>query len=183
MTVPESDIDYATLLRDRPPLWERLIDEWAARYREAVPGANLLVVDLDSWSYLFHLTSSGPESAIADRVVAAWGKSAAPSAPRDRSRLRGHPGSSRAEDQKGHLIAHASGGGLDINLIKMDGALNTGRTPDGTKFRAMERYCAQHPGTPYFIRPIYDDESDRPSRFDVGVRQSGSWRLETLLNG
>lgn len=179
----ESDIDYASLLGDGSPLWERLIDKWAARYRTEIPRAELLVVDLGTWSYFFHLTATEPDSTIANRVVAAWGKSAHPVGTRDRTRMRGHPGSVRPEDHKGHLIAHASGGGLDINLIKMDGGLNTGRTPDGKKFRAMERYCARHPGTPFFIRPIYEDDTDRPRAFDAGVYQPRGWWFEVLQNG
>jgi len=183
MTDRASEIAYATLLADDPPGWEQVLHEWAARYREEVPGANLLVVDLDSWSYLFHLSAPDPDATIADRVVAAWGKSALAPAQRDRARMRSHPRSVRADDHKGHLIAHASGGGYDINLTKMDSGLNTGRTPEGKKFRAMERHCAQHPGTPYFIRSLYDDDSDRPTAFDVGVRESGGWWIERFANG
>ncbi len=65
---------------------------------------------------------------------------------------------------RGHLFAHTMGGGLDINLFPQAARVNRGGL-----WRHMERYCARNPGTFCFIRPIYTDESWRPSRLEYGI--------------
>lgn len=63
-----------------------------------------------------------------DRVVGVWGRSAAPAAPRDSGRLASFLADagrwSGRDRDRGHLIAHAAGGGLDLNLLPQASALN-----------------------------------------------------------
>jgi hypothetical protein len=148
-----------------------LPDLWAQDYGEA---PNLLAISArdDGRSfcrYLFdHAGAAGPDAAVEDRVVAVWGVSAPPPAPRDAARLQGFLRGvwSRAfrGDDRGHFFAHTMGGGLDINLFPQSARLNRGGL-----WRRMENYAARHPGTFCFVRPIYDDPSWRPARLEFGL--------------
>src|SRR5258708_1552020 len=69
---------------------ERLVQAWADNYRSQWdPDADLSIVDAGAASYLFdHAdTMGGPPCPRQARVVAAWGTSKAPDAPRDKSRM------------------------------------------------------------------------------------------------
>jgi hypothetical protein len=46
----------------------------------------------------------------------------------------------------------------------------------------MERYCRERPGTFYFIRPIYLDDSDRPAYFDIGIKMPDKMWVERFRN-
>lgn len=160
-----------------------LCDAWAAEYSEAhvLDPGDLVVVDPgNGFSYLFDLagTLRGESCSRAPRVVGVWGLSRPGAEGRDHSRMRGHPRPGRSADDRGHLISCAAGGGYDINLVPMDTALNRGWSPEGSRFRALERKAAATPGTLFFIRPVYRDGTDRPSRFEAGVQDG-----ENLLTG
>jgi hypothetical protein len=88
--------------------------------------------------------------------------------------MRGHPRPDRAADDRGHLISCAAGGGYDINLVPMDAALNRGLSAQGARFRALERAAAAAPGSLFFIRPLYNDGTDRARSFEVGVDDDGA---------
>ena len=64
----------------------------------------------------------------------------------------------------------------------MDAAFNRGWSPEGSRFRAMERKAARLPGTLFFIRPVYEDGTDRPGRFEVGVQDGGSLLVDVFNN-
>jgi hypothetical protein len=70
---------------------------------------------------------------------------------------------------KGHFIAHASGGGLAINLFRQRSDLNRGKSVAGKIYRQMERSCAEHPGTFCFTRALYNDNSNRPFAIEFGL--------------
>ena len=155
---------------------------WLERYREMCDGdVNVLVIDLAGFSYLFDYCSEiGAQRE--DRLVAAYGHSRAPARKRDASRMRGFPASDERGD-RGHFIAHQSGGALDINLFHQDAPLNRGRSAQGRRYRAMERHCARHPGTFFFVRPIYADGTARPSQIEFGIqRADGSFWIELFDN-
>lgn len=149
---------------------------WLARYERMCTGpTNVLVVAASGFDYLFDFSanliargllpaSPGRE----DRVVAAFGRSVATSEARPTSRIAGFPGSDDRGD-RGHFIAHAAGGGVDLNLFYQEAPLNRGWSPQGRQYRAMERYCATHPGTFCFSRPIYADATARPAQLEFGV--------------
>lgn len=167
---------------------QALCDAWAAEYSagaELDPG-DLVVVDPgNGFSYLFDLAGtlrSGSRSR-APRVVGVWGLSRPGTEDRDHSRMRGHPRPGRSGDDRGHLISCAAGGGYDINLVPMDAALNRGWSPEGARFRALERKAAAAPGTLFFIRPVYQDGTDRPSRFEAGVQDGENLLVGVFANG
>jgi DNA/RNA non-specific endonuclease len=165
-----------------------ICDAWASEYcagAEPDPG-DLVVVDPgNGFSYLFDLAGSlqGESCSRAPRVVGVWGLSQPPASGRDHNRMRGHPRPGRSGDDRGHLISCAAGGGYDINLVPMDAALNRGWSAEGSRFRALERTAAAAPGTLFFIRPVYQDGTDRASRFETGVQDGENLLVGVFANG
>ncbi len=105
---------------------------------------------------------------IESRVVGVLGRSRPTREPRDASRLKGWVGDTEKflgeNTDKGHFIAHTIGGGLEINIFAQRRDINRGWSDRGKVFRSMEKYCARHPGTFCFNRPIYRDDTSRPCR-------------------
>jgi hypothetical protein len=69
---------------------------------------------------------------------------------------------------KGHFMANATGGPLEINLFPQKRAINRGWSEDGKLYRAMEKFVAGNPGTFVFSRPVYKDFSLRPVGLEFG---------------
>lgn len=167
--------------------WEERVDGWCDEYRSAASGgdAEIVEVTLGLAVYLFDLTL--------ERVVVAYGLSQPPAKARDVSRMRGFPdvdpsfaarlGTAAPAADKGHFLAHASGGELDINLFPQRRDLNRGWSAQGKRFRRMERWVAERPGTFHFHRPLYADESWLPARLEYGLlRDDGEWWVERFDN-
>jgi hypothetical protein len=161
-----------------------LVAAWIETYAEATTWQpHLLEVDQGKLTYLFDAapTLDGLDRGD-DRVVAVWGTSQAPAGKRDRSRMAGflplaRLWSGRGRD-RGHLVAHGAGGGLDLNLLPQAATLNRGHSADGKRWREIERLAAAEPGTPLFVRPLYHDLSWTPVGFDYGVVLDKSLRVE-----
>lgn len=182
---PTIAVDYSQWFRtfDEPvdtiarAFGEQFATIWIDRYHRMCHGpTNVLEVPLKGFTYLFdfcsELIDSGelPPDAREDRTVGAWGISRSAKAARDSSRMRGFPGSDERGD-RGHLAAHASGGGLDINVFHQDVYLNRGWSPAGKRYREMERYCARNEGTFFFSRLLYSDATARPTEIEFGILQ------------
>lgn len=162
-------------------------ETWANEYIVDVGAApsDIVVVDPgNGFNYVFDLAGSLTENPAPwpPRVLGVWGASRPGASLRDDSRIKGYPRPRRGEDDRGHLIAFASGGGYDINLIAMDAALNRGWSEEGHRFRAMERRAAVSPGALFFIRPRYADDTDRPVRFEVGVQDGTELLVDSFVN-
>jgi len=164
----------------RTPAWLRLRCSWTGKGRSRSGArttgpnrrvSNIVEVLSDRCVYAF--------DRLVERLVVAYGISSKPQLPRDRSRIRGFPdvnvgvravlGERAFLADRGHYLAHASGGDLDINLFPHRRDLNRGWKDDGRRFRQMERYVAAHPGTFFYHRPIYDDDSWIPNELEYGV--------------
>ncbi len=179
--------------RIAPSDWDRfvretLLDRWSDEYRTATEWQpELLEFSQGPFAYLFDAapTQSGAPDGD-DRVVAAWGCSARPTETRDRSRMAGFlPGRKRWADRgrdRGHLISHGAGGGVDVNLIPQAVSLNRGRSSQGRRWRAMERYAARHPGTPLFVRLVYADRTWVPAAIELGLLRDGALQTELFTN-
>jgi hypothetical protein len=165
--------------------WDDRVYDWCDEYSARCSGAEISEIVLDLAAYLF--------DHIAERVVLAYAVSIPQLFHRDASRIRGFPNvnvSVRAElgerafvADKGHFLGHASGGILDINLFPQRRELNRGWSPEGKRYRSMERYVADHAGTFFFHRPIYDDDSWIPEKLEYGVlRDDGFWWTEVFRN-
>ena len=178
-------VDY--LNEKLPPLWE---GDYRAMTRDSGELVTITFRDksdpsnfVNTMFDLHSRASSGTE----DRVVAVWGLSRRePANTRDKERMKGYlrgawsdayPGRDR-----GHFFAHTMGGGVDINLFPQ-----LARTNRGGKWRLLEQYAADHPGTFCFIHPIYDGRSWIPSRLEYGIYQTApgeafKFRGETFAN-
>lgn len=126
----------------RADILPALITIWLAEYRAGTADAEIVEVETDGFRNLFDLTE--------ERLITAYGFSATTaSGGRDTSRMRGFPKPPGGRI-KGHAIAHQLGGGLDINLVPQNRAIN------GGAFRVLEREAVRHPGCLYFSNWIYD---------------------------
>jgi hypothetical protein len=120
-----------------------LVDEWIHDYERTVRQSDLVETTSSDFFYLFDIRPG--------RLVAAWGIShGRHGAPRDASRMRGHPLSAGSHYHRGHAVPHTLGGGTDINLVTQLGSLNIGA------FRALEREAVATPGSLYFTYWVYD---------------------------
>jgi hypothetical protein len=96
----------------------------------------LVGVTLGSLNYLFRIAHEGP--------VAVFGTSSRATGPRPKARMRGYPSYNREPRQRvdrGHVVAHSVGGGVDINLVPQFHGLNV-----SSEWRAFERYAQQTSG-------------------------------------
>jgi hypothetical protein len=165
-----------------------LVQPWLRAYRAATPWrADVMEIPQGALTYLFDAapTMDGLDVG-SDRVVAVWGRSRRSAGPRDRSRQAGfipNPATwSQAGRDRGHFVAHAAGGGMDMNFFPQAAGLNRGTTRQGRVWKAMERYAIDHPGTPLFVRPVYDDGTWVPVCIDFGQLVDGRLRWERFSN-
>lgn len=169
---PDSELDDADPGRARAA-------EAARRYREA--WGHALTLDwFKGQNDFFYLFDSTPEAdhdltLPANRVVAAWGHARPDERVGDRRVLRRFPLPDRPDQQldRGHLIALATGGGENVNLVPQASRLNRGRSDEGKRWRALERICAANPGCFLFVSVDYDDLTDVPSAFEFTVAVAG----------
>lgn len=175
------DRDVPVVLQD----WERRVEAWCDEYATASPDAQVSEINLDFAVFLFDHR--------AERVVLAYAISVAQLHPRDAARMRGFPdvnitverslGDQGFPADRGHFLGHASGGALDINLFPQQRDLNRGWSVEGKRFRAMERYVAQNPGSFFYHRPVYDDDTWVPAVLEYGIlQQDGEWWIERFHN-
>jgi hypothetical protein len=118
-----------------------LSELWVENYLCTTVDADLVDVTQGGFDYLFDLK--------AERLVAACGFARGGiQEQRDASRMAGSPKPGPGLI-KGHAIAHQLGGGLDINLVPQNRAIN------GGAFRILEREAALNPGCFYWVHWIY----------------------------
>jgi hypothetical protein len=165
--------------------WEERVSAWCDEYAGKFKGADLSETTFDFAVFIFdHLF---------ERVTLAYAVSVEQLMKRDVSRMRGFPdpnisaksilGAKAFRADKGHFLGHASGGELDINLFPQRRELNRGWSEEGKEFRRMERYVAQHHGTFFYHRPIYDDETWVPQLLEYGVlEEDARWRVKMFAN-
>ena len=167
---------------------EALVEQWLAAYRVSTSWRpEITEIDQGSLTFLFDAAPTFKQLGYGDdRVVAVWGLSSSPEHSRDRRRLAGFlPLPDRWSGgglDRGHFVAHTAGGGLDLNLFPQLSQLNRGRSAQGRRWREMERYAAQHPLTPLFVRPSYSDNSWRPATIDYGLVRGGELWVERFDN-
>jgi hypothetical protein len=165
----KNDFDRGRL--DVSALAARLSDEWAAAYRSGTGESELVEVDQGALTYLFDIAGA--------RVVGVYGHSAPTNAARPAARMRGFPLPATSGEPlvRGHLVAHAVGGGTDINLVPQNAALNASGA-----WRRLERLTQSHPGSFVAVEVGYDDDSQTPSRFTYIVAAVGALTIEHFLN-
>jgi hypothetical protein len=175
------------LLHELPSCWQRIYEA------NCVHRPNLVRYEFPSFLYLFDYYSAleiagevGFNQSVQDRVVAVIGRSTPQHSPRrGRRRLWAPPPEeiAGADRDQGHFIAHAIGGGLEVNLFSQSRQLNQGRSAAGKLYRQMERYCLTHAGTLCFARPLYTDGSSLPGWLEFGLlRDNATLWIETFEN-
>jgi hypothetical protein len=191
-------IDYALLVAEHAvtsATWDTfvraaLIHRWMTDYEATTDRrTEILEINQSELTFLFDAAPTLLEDRCGagdDRVVAVWGRSMTPARRRDRARLAGFLPNpllwSRAHRDRGHFVAHAAGGGTDLNLFPQAAGLNRGHTEQGRRWREMERYAAHHPGTPLFVRPVYDTDSWTPAELDHAILTSQGLHFERFSN-
>ncbi len=141
----------------------------------------------DSYSGMEALGEVAFDQRVRDRVVGVLGISFPMRGRRRGSLPKGwveHPEEVDSSGRdRGHFIAHAIGGGLDMNVFSQARDLNRGISEQGKVYRLMERYCYENAGTFCFSRPVYDDESSVPRWLEFGlIREDGSLWVEVFEN-
>jgi hypothetical protein len=183
-------IDYEALL---PSAEHRQLDAAVAVLKEEIPYAwfdryarltphptNVSRIDVEGFEYLFdapeELVRAGSlaaADAVQDRLVGAHGLSRSEKEAREKSaaRLADAPrGPAEVVDggeapyDRGHMMAHSIGGGLDLNLVPQLASVNRWGL-----WRRMERYCQQQPGSYVFCCPVYFGPSGHPAFIEYGV--------------
>lgn len=153
---------------------EALAAQVAIEYRERW-GSDAVIDWFKGQNDFFYLFDSNPAGATdfsrpANRVLAAWGHTKPNQRVGDRRILRRFPLPKRPQDlDRGHLVALASGGGENVNLVPQATRLNRGWSEEGRRWRSLERYCARTPGAFLFVTVLYDDLTDVPSEFIYGL--------------
>jgi hypothetical protein len=185
------DVDYASVaaaviagVGELDELGEQLSAAWAAAYRSQLPQSFLLEFDSDGARFLFDFASS-VGAAQAARTIAAWGRSRRAPRPRDQAYQRGYPsprGRATRPLDKGHMVAHAAGGTFGPNMFPQDRDLNRGWSTDGRRYRALEREIANTPGTFFFCRLRYGDDTDFPAAIELGVLRPDGLHIEQFQN-
>jgi hypothetical protein len=165
--------------------WEEQVAGWCHEYAAIEPQVVISEIILDLAVFLF--------DHVAERVVLAYAISNSQLMKRDANRMRGFPdvnvsvravlGDDAFLADRGHFLGHASGGILDINLFPQRRELNRGWSPEGKRFRRMERFVAENPGTLFYHLPLYDDETWIPKTLQFGVLvDAEKWWVDTFRN-
>ena len=164
----------------RDALFDRLPDLWCDRYMTmSGKPVEILSIRLDPYYVLFDL--------VRERVVVSFGCSVTNHEARDQSRMAGWLGKIsdrfQGRSDKGHIMSHKQGGGMDINLFPQRTDVNRGRSAQGRIYRELERYCATNPGTFCFSRLIYPDQDWVPDEIEYGVLYGPrQFRVERFTN-
>ena len=156
----------------------------AERYESQWPHCSLVEFVQSGAAYLFDLASAGG-GGQEDRTVAAWAVTPATVAKRDVSYQRGFPlppDPDGALADRGHLIPHLSGGEFGPNIFRQHRALNRGWSPEGKRYRALEREAAAAPGTFYFGHLVYEDDTAYPAEIETGLLRGGRLHVQRFRN-
>jgi hypothetical protein len=161
---------------------EEIIYEWVEAYKNDTPAFGTITIQ-NFRGFCFAIDDGNQLAAakqlegeiLESRVVGAFGISKQAADSKNRSVMRRWIGQSSqifsaygGSYDKGHFIAHASGGPIDVNLFPQRSDINRGIGTLGKKYRAMERFVAANSGVLVFSRPIYKDLSFCPNELEFG---------------
>jgi hypothetical protein len=151
---------FEALVQDR--ILPRLGELWVEAYSAGAHAAEIVEVQVDSFSYLFDLTRQ--------RCIAAYGfMHGKHTGARDSSRMAGFPKAEGKDYHRGHMIPHTGHGGTDINLFIQLGSVNIG------PFRELERAAVAESGAFYFVHLLYAPGArhERPTAVEQGLARKG----------
>jgi hypothetical protein len=185
----EYDALAARLHRSLPPMWQK------AYRKMAQAETNVLRFSDHGYEFLFDHASElvargilADDRAVEDRIIVAFGRTNGIGARRDVQRANGFLGSAAAilggRTNRDHVPGCVLGGAFDVSLFPQRRDLRRDWTADGRAYRAMERYCVEHPGTFAFSRPVYDSKSWWPCEIEYGLlRSDGTFWIQLFDNG
>jgi hypothetical protein len=171
-----------------PPLWQKAYRKMAQSPTSIHPiahnGFHLL---FDRASELVARDVIPGERAVEDRILVAYGRSSAGhSTGRNiaHHKLLGDAAVQFGEGQsRPYLPGSVLGGSFDISLYPQHRDLDSERSSDGRAYRAMAKYCAEHPKTFCFSRLIYTSRSWCPTAIEHGLlRRDGSFWIRRFRN-
>ena len=85
--------------------------------------------------------------------------------------------------QRHYLPGRVLGGIFDVSLYPQYRDLENEHSGEGRTYRAMEKYCAEHPCTFCFTRLIYFSRSWRPDAIEHGLlKQDGMFWIDRFKN-
>lgn len=196
-------IDYARLAADNQLtstvdvmkfFVDHIVDLWIDLYIDRVGYYGSITLQYyHQYAYIFNDTTIQLDNGMGEygqpRVLGVFGISHTGVQIKNRKIMRNHPNASIVTSgingvkyDNGHFMSHLSGGSIDLNLFPQRRDVNRGWGEWG-RFRKMEKYIAQNPGTFAFIRPIYDDLTIVPSDLEFGFYdQDLNCRFELFPN-
>lgn len=171
-----------------PPLWRKAYRKMAQSPTSIHPfthqGFHLL---FDRASELVAREVIPGERAVEDRILVAYGRSREGDGNGRTAVCHNLLGDAAARFGVGrsrpYLPGSVLGGNLDISLYPQLRDLDNERSSDGRAYRAMVKYCAEHPATFCFSRLIYTSRSWCPSAVEHGLlRADGSFWVRRFRN-
>ena len=162
--------------------WDVISYEWTELYTKAFPKHGEITLQ-NFQGFAFTIDHIWDDIAAADtnnelpetRVISFFGISNTNINQKNRRTMRQYWGKATESFahygksyDKGHFIAHGFGGPIDVNLFPQLTEINRGRSQEGKRYRAMEKYIAANPGTFVFSRPIYNDFTVCPYQLEYG---------------
>ncbi len=167
---------------DDHQLGPALEDAWAQAYHAATAGQRDVVaftVGNFTWVWDATVTRDGQAD---NRLIGVYGRSDPQGLPRDKARIAGFPSPQRNYEVKvhrGHAAGHQLGGPDEgWNLFPQAAEVNL-----GGRWKALEKYCKDNPGTFMFVRAVYSTDSDAPSALEYGIEdRDGRLTVEQFGN-
>lgn len=204
MRMRGTTVDYDALLNPRPSLLhDELIEHlsstlpplWQKAYRKMTQSpTSIHHFSHGGFDFLFDRASElhargvvAGERIVEDRIIVAYGQSTAASARNNNGSKRNLLGVAAARfgdnTERRYLPGGVLGGTFDISLYPQYRDLDNERSADSRVYRAMKKYCTEHPGTFCFSRLIYTTRSWRPATIEHGLlRQDGTFWVNRFKN-
>lgn len=180
---PRPSYDYEELieylLESLPPLWQK------AYRKMAQSPTSIHQFSQNGFEFLFDRASElhargivSGERAVEDRIIVAYGRSAAVTRQSGNGAKRNLLGSAAArfgdKTERPYLPGEFLGSELDISLYPQYRDLDHERSADSRAYRAMKKYCSEHLGTFCFSRLIYTSRSWCPAAIEHGLLRTDS---------
>ena len=204
MRVRGTTVDYDALVNPRPSYhYEELVDHlleslpalWQRAYRKmAQSPTSIHHFSHRGFDFLFdraselHARGVVPgERAVEDRIIVAYGRSAAATDRDSSGSKRNLLGAAAARfgdnTERPYLPGAVLGGTFDISPYPQYRDLDNERSSDSRAYRAMKKYCSEHLGTFCFTRLVYSSRSWRPAAIEHGLlRTDGTFWVRRFKN-
>lgn len=204
MRVRGTSVDYDALVNPKHSLiYDELVEHlievlpplWQKAYRKMTQSpTSIHHFSHRGFDFLFdrasELHSRGvvpDERAVEDRIIVAYGRSAATLGRNDngsKKHLLGDAAERFGDNtERPYLPGGVLGGTFDISLYPQYRDLDNERSSDSRAYRAMKKYCSEHLGTFCFTRLVYTTRSWRPATIEHGLlRADGTFWVRKFKN-